>query len=143
MNTEWNKLNIMNEDERHKLIDFRLDTLERNYNNISAKIDKVELIVTRLDQKVPSGGLACDLHKDRVEALTKRADSVESENNHLKSEIGKLKRASTQVKTAVALISFVLASLIFPYAVSNFKIVKANAAAVMPVHASTNHIVKP
>lgn len=118
MNTKWDKVANMSNEERYNLQEYRISQLEKNQEEMRNNISDIKEVVYRLDKKlttIPEGGLQCPLHQMRMTDLEQRMNKQEDITEKLTKKI--------ITWTAIAsVILFLLSQFVVPYVIENFKV---------------------
>lgn len=126
MNENWTKvMKMSNSEDNYNLHEYRISQLEKSHEAFRQDIKDIKELATKMEKRLsfmPDGGLGCNIHQMKMEDFGKRLVKVEDSTESLTKRI-------VTWSAVFAVVLFLLAQVVIPYAVSNFKIVHNQAIA--------------
>jgi hypothetical protein len=130
-NNNWKKDTYMTEKDHADLTAYRLDTQEKQFNELKTELKELKEIVLRLDKKlsgIPEGGLQCSIHSVRMDNVEKRLGVVEA-----KADTLSIFRTKSLVWGTVGIIilQLIIAAVVVPF---GEKLINGNASVPPTTH---------
>ena len=104
----------MSETDKYEHVNFRLTKLEDSLASFATKQDQMLVMLTELKTVLPTGGLQCPIHFQRMEQMEKRLDKQEAISDAVTKKI-------VTWSAVFSVILFLVAQLAIPFFLDNIK----------------------